>query len=297
MVYLGTFDPNNLCTNYLADSGSGGPSVTFSFNLAAGATAVIVVYENSPNIGCAQYTLTVNPCQPGQPTFTPVPTNTAPPTNTPTITPTPGACTYVIATATATFITGGTRVDGAGCDDCTVNVTLPFPVSVYGTPATSVDLGSNGEAQFTTGNPKLFFWDGCLPIDPGQGGPLDRTLFLYYDDLLTTMTGTNTCPGCGIYTQTLGAPPNRQFVVRWNTTYFNHNGEANFEMLLTEGSNAISVIYGANENNGAEAVAGIQRDTTTYTQFSCNQPVLVPGLRLIYTPQSCAVLPRGVNSP
>jgi hypothetical protein len=297
IAYLGTYDPTALCTNYLADGGSAGPSYSYSFNLPAGSTAVVVVYENTPNLGCAQYTISINPCQGAQPTSTRTPTSPPPPTNTPTITPTAGACTYLAATATATFIAGGTDV-GNHCDDCTTDITLPFPISVYGTPVTTARVGSNGTLQFATGSSKPFFYDQCMPVDPtGTGGDFINTVFPYYDDLLTIMTGTNTCPGCGIYTQTLGSAPNRQFVVRWNTTYFNHNGEANFEALLTEGSNVISVIYGPNENNGAEAVAGIQRDMTVYTQFSCNQPVLVPGLRINYTPQNCAVMPRGVNSP
>ena len=68
-----------------------------------------------------------------------------------------------------------------------------------------------------------------------------------------------TCPDCGIFTQTLGTAPNRQFVIRWKTTYFNAHRvpPAEFEVLLTEGSNTLSVIYGANGNNGLD---GSQRD-------------------------------------
>ena len=71
-----------------------------------------------------------------------------------------------------------------------------------------------------------------------------------------------TAADCGIFTQTLGTPPNRQFVIRWKTTYFNHPGEgtAEFEVLLTEGSDTLSAIYGATLNNGLEAASGIQQD-------------------------------------
>ena len=45
-AYLGSFDPTNLCTNYLADSGSSpNPTASFSFNLDDGQTVVIVVSE------------------------------------------------------------------------------------------------------------------------------------------------------------------------------------------------------------------------------------------------------------
>ena len=96
-----------------------------------------------------------------------------------------------------------------------------------------------------------------------------------------------TCPDCGIFTQTLGTAPNRQFVIRWKTTYFNHTGTAEFEVLLTEGSNTLSVIYGANDNSGLTAASGIQRDVNVFTSFSCNEATLTPGLRVNYIPTGC----------
>jgi hypothetical protein len=61
-AYLNTFDPNNLCSNYLADMGVAGPAFSYSFTLPAGARVVVIVEENSANIGCASYTLRINPC-------------------------------------------------------------------------------------------------------------------------------------------------------------------------------------------------------------------------------------------
>ncbi|HLG16158.1 MAG TPA: S8 family serine peptidase [Blastocatellia bacterium] len=63
-AYLGSFDPNNICTNYLGDAGvsriDGGPA-SFSFNVPGGATFVVVVHEVNQDLGlnCA-YTLTVS---------------------------------------------------------------------------------------------------------------------------------------------------------------------------------------------------------------------------------------------
>src|SRR5262249_1181669 len=59
-AYLGSFDPANLCTNYLADEGaSPNPTQPFSFDLADGQTVVIVVAEVTADAGCAGYTMTV----------------------------------------------------------------------------------------------------------------------------------------------------------------------------------------------------------------------------------------------
>jgi hypothetical protein len=80
-AYLGSFDPSNLCTNYLADIG-GSPNSTgsFSFNLDDGQTVVIVVNEVDPDAGCVGYSLTVSGiCGGGaSPTPTPSPSATCP---------------------------------------------------------------------------------------------------------------------------------------------------------------------------------------------------------------------------
>src|SRR5581483_1526573 len=141
---------------------------------------------------------------------------------------------YVVTPGTDTIIPGGTDI-GSHCDDCATQVNLPFPVNVYGVPTSVAFAGSNGTLQFTgTPSIKPFFFDQCVPVNPDQGGPFLNTLFPYYDDMRTDELGT--CPDCGIFTQTLGSPPNQQFVIRYKTTYFNHPGTAEFEVLLTEGS-------------------------------------------------------------
>ena len=58
--------------------------------------------------------------------------------------------------------------------------------------------------------------------------------------------------------------------------------------LLTEGSNTLSVIYGATGDNGLTGtVSGIQQDLNVFTSFSCNEATLTPGLRVDYIPTSC----------
>ena len=129
-----------------------------------------------------------------------------------------------------------------------------------------------------------------MPVDPGSGqDPFLNTLFPNYADLVTDEC-VGPCPGCGIFTQTLGTAPNRQFVIRWKANYFNSPpgpAQAEFEVLLTEGSNTLSVIYGATGDNGLTAVSGIQQDLNVFTSFSCNEATLTPGLRVNYIPTGC----------
>ena len=151
-------------------------------------------------------------------------------------------------------------------------------------------VGSNGDIHFTGPYNKLFWWTGCVPVDPvGQQDPFLNTLFPNYADLVTDES-VGPCPDCGIFTQTLGTAPNRQFVIRWKANYFNSPpgpAQAEFEVLLTEGSNTLSVIYGVTGDNGLTAVSGIQQDLNVFTSFSCDEATLTPGLRVDYIPTSC----------
>jgi hypothetical protein len=93
-AYLGTFDPNNICTNWMADEGQSpipGSETPFSFNIEDGQTFVLVVSEVTANAGCLSYTMTVSGLCDGvtTPTPTPTPTASASPTPTATATPTP----------------------------------------------------------------------------------------------------------------------------------------------------------------------------------------------------------------
>jgi hypothetical protein len=224
--------------------------------------------------------------------------NTGGPTPTGTPSPTPTAtCAagYTTSTSSGTITAGGTDI-GNHCDDCATLINLPFPVNIYGAPISLVYAGSNGSLQFTDmPNPKPFYFGPfCVPIDPSSqgGGPFLNTLFPFYDDLRTDEVVT--CPDCGIFTQTLGTAPNRQFVIRWKTTYFTPpagGDNAEFEVLLTEGSNTFRVIYGPTGDMGLTAATGIQQDLNVFTSFSCNEAVLTPGVRVDYIPTTCGGSP------
>ena len=98
-AYLGSFDPGNICTNWIGDSGSSpDPDQAFSFNVDNGQTFVVVVSELTPDAGCPAYTITVSPqaiCGGATPTASPSATVTvsATPTATAigTVSPTPTA--------------------------------------------------------------------------------------------------------------------------------------------------------------------------------------------------------------
>ena len=84
-AYLGSFDPTDICANYLADEGdSPNPTQPFSFDLPAGQTVVLVVAEVTADAGCSGYTMTVNGlCSGVTPRVTPRPRPTPFPRPTP----------------------------------------------------------------------------------------------------------------------------------------------------------------------------------------------------------------------
>jgi subtilisin-like proprotein convertase family protein len=63
VAYNGSFNPANLCTNYMADGGSsslsGGAGVTFNFNVPANTTVVFVAMAAQISTPCPSYTMTV----------------------------------------------------------------------------------------------------------------------------------------------------------------------------------------------------------------------------------------------
>jgi hypothetical protein len=65
-AYLGNFDPNNICQNYLADFGFSliFSDASYSFIVPAGATFTVVFNENDPGAGCPNYKFTISglPC-------------------------------------------------------------------------------------------------------------------------------------------------------------------------------------------------------------------------------------------
>jgi S-layer homology domain len=290
-AYLGSFDPNSICQNYLADMGvSPYPHSYMSFLLPPGSSAVIVVSEVTTNQGCPDYTVTITglaACG------TPVPTVTGtPPTATSTPTGTPTPCGYDFTTATATIVPG-TQDTGNHCDDCVTNITLPFPFLLYGQEYGAANVSSNGNIQFATASSNRI--NTCFPAPS-----LSAALLPNWTDLVTD------CLDCGIYTSLSGSAPNRIFNIEWRVGYFK-GGAANFQARLYEGTGEFDFIYGQMDDPGNNSTVGVQNaGATTFNQYNCNVGGLNNGLLVKGIPQVCstatstptvtATLPAGTPS-
>jgi myo-inositol-hexaphosphate 3-phosphohydrolase len=124
---------------------------------------------------------------------------------------------------------GGTRLSLA--DNGSAVVALPFAFDFYGTAYTSLTVSANGYVVFGSGAatehvpapittaaaPNGFaapFWDD---LDPGSGG--------------------------GVWHRTVGSAPDRKFVVGWIGVPHAAGGDATFEAVLEEGTNAVVFQY------------------------------------------------------
>jgi hypothetical protein len=198
-----------------------------------------------------------------------------------------------VAGTSAPIVPGTTRIDGTGCDDCFFQLALPFPVRFYGAAHQGLLVSSNGTVQF----------QGSASPDSYDNVPLptpefEKAILLLWDDLRTDVAGK------GIFTATVGSAPNRQFVIEWRAEFYDFPGSSvNFEIVFSENSPTITVIYGAysgagTSDNGGGATAGVQLRSVgpRFTQFSHNQAILLPGLRIDYVPADLELVVRGTDN-
>jgi len=59
-TYLGSYNPASISQNYLADPGATATTATWSANVPAGQTVVLVIHEVTANAGCTGYTFSVS---------------------------------------------------------------------------------------------------------------------------------------------------------------------------------------------------------------------------------------------
>jgi hypothetical protein len=128
----------------------------------------------------------------------------------------------------------------ANSDDGTTGETLPFTFRFYGSPYSYVGIASNGMFSFVL--PTYAWVNSMLPTTA-----VENTIFGFWDDIYQRN---------GICTATVGTAPLRRYIAEWEDNFFYPPGSSNasehitFEISLSEGSNAIDVLYGRMEGQG-----------------------------------------------
>ena len=156
-------------------------------------------------------------------------------------------------------------------DDCLTEVTIPFTFTYYGIGRTSLSVVSNGKIAFPGTSDYV---NGCF-IE-------NDTIAAYWDDLYPPSGGS-------VRYQTLGAAPNRRFVVNWHIPHISGGSQYDIRAAIHEGTNRIELCYhdtlteNVPTDSGLSATVGIQGSTSGIV-YSCNEPTVTSGLYLQFTP-------------
>lgn len=190
----------------------------------------------------------------------------------------------VVATA-CEDMAAGVAVMGLGGDDTvSAAVDLPFPMTFFGQRMLEYSVSSNGLMQlFPTiagAMPSNSYGNAAIP----ERGAPNGLVAAFWDDLLPVM-------GSRVLTRTVGAAPDRRFVVQWTQFAFYGDDRARltFQVKLFEGAGAIELHYcsitpGADAPRaaGASATVGIESpDGSAGRQHSFNDPTGISAARAL----------------
>jgi hypothetical protein len=161
-------------------------------------------------------------------------------------------------------------------DDGEANVSLPFSFHFYEVTSNLLQIGNNGGVLFNATS-------GDVPyLNTALGTSASNYLMAPFWDDLDSDTGA-------VYYKTVGAAPNRQFVIEWyNRPHYDNIGSSTLELILYESSNNLKFQYqdldfgNSSYDYGASATVGIQGSGSNYLQVSYNQAMLANNLALCF---------------
>jgi Carboxypeptidase regulatory-like domain len=181
---------------------------------------------------------------------------------------------YTCKPTTAAFIdlAGGSELAFPGTDDCSVSVGLPFTFRYYGVDYSSINVGTNGLASFTsvaTAGLNTPIPDGDLP---------NSTLYPFWDDLVV-----DGASGAFVRAQVQGTAPNRDFVIEWVATFYDQRNVVVYAEIVLSENKRIRFLYGYASRSapyqlrarGTSATVGIENGSgSDGLQRSFNQPYI-----------------------
>jgi hypothetical protein len=195
-------DPASVQDSDLAVSGNSSPSVTGHSLLNGNTTVRFTLHMNFGGMLTATLgaqAITANTCN-GNAAFT----------GNYTVEGCPPSDHYTISQIGGAIVPGTTDI-GNHADDMVTTIALPFSYTLYDQTFTSINLSSNGNAQFVTTD--AAFTNQCLPWTTHN-----YSIYPYWDDLYLVNAGF------AIFTSISGTAPNRIFNIEWRAQYFPGSG-------------------------------------------------------------------------
>jgi hypothetical protein len=168
---------------------------------------------------------------------------------------------------------------------------MPFPFTFWDTTSSTVAFNKLGMVTFGDTPGSANGLNECLP----SGTAPTPGLFAFWDDLTFGPTGK-------MCWATVGAEPNRRFVIEWSDMDFatddgpveDVGSSLTFEAILSEGTNQIELSYGemrapsgssSNRPAGSSATVGIQNSTSTAAPgAACDSAKFVSGSSFAFGP-------------
>ncbi|MEV4543870.1 carboxypeptidase regulatory-like domain-containing protein [Micromonospora echinaurantiaca] len=191
---------------------------------------------------------------------------------------TPTGAGYTAAEQPVTYAPADDTVLPLSGDDRDIRVDLPFPVTLYGQPASAAWVDTNGLLSFTRP-------DEPSPIPypiPSAGSPASGVYPFWHDWVVDD--------SASVRTALRGSAPGRQFVVEWRNvrSYDDAGIRVTFQVIIDE-TGGVSFAYtdldGTFIERGGAATIGIGgANGTVALQYTHRQPVLRPGLGLRINP-------------
>lgn len=150
-------------------------------------------------------------------------------------------------------------------DEGIVSATMPFAFDFYGRTSTHVCISSDGYVLFDLMPCPAYLYYSSQPLPTDY---LYASAFLPLWEELIVGNGE-------VYSATLGAAPNRRFVIEWyQRPPYGATDGFTFELILDEGTNRISFEYQDVDtsppawSDGALATIGLQADSTHANEYS-----------------------------
>jgi glucose/arabinose dehydrogenase/PKD repeat protein len=189
---------------------------------------------------------------------------------------------YTCTEGPYTFVPASTALALNG-DDAFTSVTLPFAMPFYGQSYTTAWIDTNGMLSFGPLNGSS--WNtGPIPSAAAPNTP-NLAVYPFWADLWVDASSS-------VRTQTIGAVPNRQFVIEWRNVRFYDNASVRFTFEAILGENgtitfAYTDIDGTDLEKGSLATVGVENGAgTAARQYLYHEAILGSGRGITFQPSS-----------